>query len=216
MSEKIALLQIVDRLRILLTNARGIPLTQKVVIEKQQLSDLLKQLEQNMDPSLARAQQVLENEKQIIDTANATAAQTVNQANASAEEAVRQANITAKQTVEDANAQASATVTDANTRAADTVRLANDQANQTVASAQQQAAAMIAEATARARQMVDENEITLRAREEAEKLMDTTQRDCAEIKAKLTGGLKELFENADNQITQQLETLRALKQTIPE
>ena len=214
MSEKIALLQIVDRLKILVTNARSVPLTQKVMIEKQQLSDLLQQLEQNLDPSLARAQQILIQEQQIIDAANAAAAQTVNQANASAEEAVNQANITAQQTVEDANAQANATIADANARAADTVRLANDQANQTVASAQQQAAAMIAEATARAQQMVDEDEITLRAKEGAEKLMDDTQRACADMKAKVTGSMKTILEETGSKMTEQLEALRALTGTL--
>ncbi len=221
MSEQITVFQVFDRIDLLVAQAKKVPLTGKIMVDQSELTNLLRQAQAAISPDVALARQVLIERDGIIANARAIeedgkrkADQTINEAAMNAEEIVNRANYTAQQTVEEANSQANATVTDANARAADAVRLANDQATQTVAQAQQQASDILAEANERARQLIEENEITARAREQAEQLMDTTQRECAAFREKMNNALSDALGRAENGISEQLEALKKLKESI--
>ena len=201
--KKLMVYEIIDQINLFFDTAKKIPLTNKVVVEKSQLVELLAQLEQSIAPDLKEAQQLLNNKEEILDTAQ-------NQANAT----IQDADNSARATIEDAQRKAQATVTDAQNSAAEMTRNATEQANAMLADAQARANALVADAQARAEQLVSENEITIRAQQEAQNLLDQTHQECETFSANITGQVNELLEHIDLNLGSQLDSIRALRSQI--
>ena len=200
-AERITTLAIADRIQLAINNAKAVPFTGKVMVDKDDLTRLLGQLSASMPENLALADSVLAEKQQILDDSRRTA-----------EATTREATQQARTAVENANDQAQATLNDAQSRAADTLRSATDQANAMVADAQNRANAMIADAQAQAQQMVADSEIVARAQAEAQEILDNAHRDCEAYSARMHGAVGQMMENADMALAQQLDALRALRQ----
>lgn len=211
---KLATFELIDRLMLVAEQAKGIPLTNKMMVEREEVLGLLRRLEDSIPADLKQARDLLAIEKQIIDESNRQANQTVNEANAQAKNTVESANAQAQNTVDSANAQAQATLADAQARAAETLRSSSDQANAMLADAQARANAIISDAQARAQKMVSESEIIARAQAEAQEMLETTHRECEDFAMRVKGAVNHMMEMADAGLSQQLDSLRALRQDI--
>lgn len=202
-NRKLATLEQIDRLSHLVQQAKAIPLTGKIMLDREEMSVLLTDIARVLPDDLKRAQEVLDLEHKIIEDSNRQAVQTVEQANAQAQS-----------TVESANAQAQATVAEAQNRASETLHSASDQANAMIADAQARANATLADAQARAQKMVSESEIIARAQAEAQEMLESAHRECEDYTARVQGAMNHLMEVADVSLSQQLDSLRALRQEL--
>ncbi len=201
MENKLLTFELIDRINIMVGNARVIPLSGKIMLEKEEMLSLLQSLSDNLSADMKKAQQLLAMEEKILD-----------ESNRQAEASVREANATARSTIDGATAKAQSLTADAQARAAETVRMANEQANATVADAQARSQAMLADAQARAQQMVAESEIVARAQAEAGEMLEDAHRKCDEYAAGMNNAVSQTLDLADRALSQQLEQLRALRQ----
>ena len=193
--------ELLDRMEMLLSSAKNIPLTNRIMLEKEELASLMRRLEESIPSDLQKAKAIIAEEEKILEESNRMASETT-----------RKANQEAQSTVNSAKNQAQILVTDAQTRAGDTLRTATDQANAMVADAQARANAMVADAQARAQQMVADSEIIARAQAEAQEMLESAHRDCEAYSARMRDAVNQMMEQADAGLAQQLDSLRALRQ----
>lgn len=202
-SAKLRTFELIDRINLLVSNTKSIPFSNKIMVDKDEIANLMRSLEDSIPADLQQARQLLAVEQQIID-----------ESKRQAEETTRDAAQNARSTVENANNQAQATLADAQARAAETLRSSTDQANAMLADAQARANALVADAQARAQQMVAESEIIARAQAEAQEMLESTHRECEDYSARVHTAVTQLMEHADISLSQQLDALRALRQDI--
>lgn len=200
---EMGILELIDRLQMLVNDSRPIPFSNKLMIDRDVISDLVNKLGESVPTDVKTAAQILDKENEIISASQ-------KQAN----EMTRNAEQTAKNTIDSANRQAQATTNDAVSKAAETVRLANEQAAAILSDAQSQHNAMLQDAQNRAHQMVSEHEILTRAQAEAQELRDTTQHECDAYSHRVHEALDILLEQTDNALARQLDGLRVLRQQI--
>ena len=213
-STKLMTFEFIDRLNLLVSGARTVPLTNKIMADKEELLNLLKRLEDSIPDDVQQAKRLLDVEEQILAESRKEAEATINSANSLAKNTVDSANSQAKTTVESANSQAQSTVADAQARATETLRSATDQANAMLADAQARANAIVADAQARAQQLVAESEIIARAQAEAQEMLEAAHRECEDYSTRVHGAVAQMMEHADISLSQQLDALRTLRQEI--
>lgn len=202
-STKLSTFEILDRMNLMVSSAKTFPLSNRLMLDREELSALLRRLEDSIPNDLQQARKLLAVEQQIID-----------ESRRQADSAMKEAGESAKQTVEKANNQANATLADAQARAAETLRTSTDQANAMLADAQARAAAIIADAQARAQHMVADSEIIARAQAEAQEMLESAHRECEEYSMRVHGSVSQMLEQADDGLARQLDALRALRQEI--
>ena len=211
---KLMTYDLIDRMNLAITNARPIPLTGKVVVDREEFEHILRQLEENIPNDLQQARTFLKDIEKLIRDSKVQAENLVNQANEQAQNTVNQANQQAQDTVNQANQQATLTVNQANQQASDMTRNATEQANAMVADAQARAQAIIADAQAQANNLVAESEIVTRATAQAQEMLDNAHRECDDYSMRVHAAVTQMVEQADMTLVQQLDSLRALHQEI--
>ncbi|MBQ4435041.1 MAG: hypothetical protein IJJ80_00435 [Clostridia bacterium] len=193
----------VDQLNVILDRATKVPLSTRVVVDKQEVKQILQRVESSIDPDIRTAKDIIQQYDELIQKANRQAEQVTSEAN----EAARRA-------VDDANARAQTALQEAQARATDISRDAADKANAMVADAQARAAAMIADAQARAEQLVADSTITQRANAEAAQLLQRTHMDCDQYRLNTENSIQQTLERADGMLSAQLDQLRRLRQSF--
>lgn len=199
----LSVFDLLDKLELLLQNAKTIPLYGRIMLDKEECGSLIRRIRDSIPADVQTAKELLAMEDQII-----------SESRKQAEATVKEANNTARQTVDSANSQANATLSDAQNRANTTMQNAADQANAMVADAQARSSAMIADAQARAQQMVAESEIVARAQAQAQDLLDSAHRDCDAYAAQVRDSVNSLMTQADDALARQLDALRAMRQDM--
>lgn len=199
-SKRLMTFELLDRMAKLINEAKTIPIYNRIMLEKEEFTSLMRRLEETVPPDMQSARAIIDQEERILGDSQKIA-----------EETTSRANSEAKTTVANAQAQADTLVTDAQNRANETIRTATDQANAMIADAQARANAMIADAQARAQQMVAESEIVARAQAEAQEMLENAHRECDEYSARVHGAVHQMMENADIALAQQLDSLRAMR-----
>ena len=114
---KLSIFELIDRINLLVNSARTIPLSGKMMLDRDEVSDLLRRLEESIPQDLQHARQLLAVEQQIIDESRRQAETTVREANQNAKTTVENATNQANALMADAQARANALVADAQTRA---------------------------------------------------------------------------------------------------
>ena len=193
----------VDQLNGVIEKAAKVPLSTRVVVDKQEVKQLLQRVESSIDPDIRAAKDIIQQYDELIQKANRQA-----------EQVTSEANENARRTVEDAAKRAQATMQEAQARATDLSRDAADKANAMIADAQARAAAMIADAQTRAERLVAESAITQRANAEAAQLMQRAQMECDEYRQNMENGVQHALERADGMLSAQLDQLRRLRQSF--
>lgn len=194
---------LLGRMEKMVSNARGIPLSGKIMLEKEEFTALVRHLRDCIPVDLQTAKQVLEQEEAILSDSRRQA-----------EETKQDATNKANRMLESATQQANAMVNDAADKANTKVSDATNQANAIVADAQALANATVADAQARARQMVSDSEIVARAQAEAQEMLESAHRECDAYSAQVQETVHQLLENADAALSQQLDSLRAMRQDL--
>ena len=189
-SKRMMTFELLDRMSKLIGEAKTIPIYNRIMLEKEEFTSLIRRLNESIPPDMQSAQAIIDQEERILGDSRKIA-----------EETTAKANSEAQATVAKAQAQADTLVTDAQNRANETIRSATDQAN-----------AMIADAQARAQQMVAESEIVARAQAEAQEMLESTHRDCEEFTGRAHDAVNQLLEQTDMYMTQQLDSLRAARE----
>ncbi len=200
---KLRVFDYVDQLNAIFDKATKVPLSTRVVVDKQEVKQLLQRLESNIDPDIRSAKDIIQQYDELIRKANQQAEQVTSEANANA-----------RRTADDAAARAQTTLQEAQARAAELSRDAADKANAMVADAQARASAMIADAQARAEQLVAESTITQRANAEAAQLIQRTHMDCDQYRMNMENSVQQTLERADSMLGAQLDQLRRLRQSF--
>ncbi len=202
-SNRLMTFELLDRMTMMISNAKTIPLYNRIMLEKEEFTSLMRRLEESIPADLQKARAIIEQEEQILTESNKIASDTT-----------QKANQEAQTTVENAKAQAQSLLSDAQNRANDTMRSATDQANAMMADAQGRANALVADAQAQAQQMVADSEIIARAQAEAQEMLESAHRDCDEYSARMHDAVSQMMEQADMGLAQQLDALRALRQNF--
>ena len=200
---RLQVLDLVTELQKKIEVAGKVPLTNRVVLDRQEINQIAEQIRGSLDPDLTKAQDVLANQIEILTSSQQKADQTLSEAENGA-----------RATLDDAARRAQATLADAQAKASEMARDAADKANAMVADAQARAQAMLADAQARAAQLVSENEITLRANQEAEHILSTAQAEADRFRSLSRQEVHGLMANADAALSQQLDALRQLRQNL--
>ena len=105
-STKLSTFEILDRMNLMVSSAKTFPLSNRLMLDREELSALLRRLEDSIPNDLQQARKLLAVEQQIID-----------ESRRQADSAMKEAGESAKQTVEKANNQANATLADAQAEA---------------------------------------------------------------------------------------------------
>ncbi len=200
-SKRMMTFELLDRMSKLIGEAKTIPIYNRIMLEKEEFTSLIRRLNESIPPDMQSAQAIIDQEERILGDSRKIA-----------EETTAKANSEAQATVANAQAKADTLVTDAQNRANETIRGATDQANAMIADAQARANARIADAQARAQQMVAESEIVARAQAEAQEMLESTHRDCEEFTGRAHDAVNQLLEQTDMYMTQQLDSLRAARE----
>ena len=195
--------ELVDRLQMLINDARSIPLSNKLLIDRDVILGLAQKLADSVPADVKKAAQIVEKENEIIDVSQ-------KQAN----EKIRDAQQTAQTTIDNAKRDAETVKHNAEANAAETIRLAHEQADAILSSAHSEGNRILQDAQNRASQMVSEHEIVTRARAEAQELRDATQQECDDYSRRVHEALDGMMEQADNAMTRQLEDIRTLRQQM--
>ena len=200
---KLRVFDYVDQLNSIFDKAAKVPLSTRIIVDKQEVKQLLQRLESNIDPDIRSAKDIIQQYDELI-----------RKANEQAEQVTAEANENARRAVDDAAARAQTTMQEAQARAAELSRDAADKANAMVADAQARAAAMIADAQARAEQLVADSTITQRANAEAAQLLQRTHMDCDQYRLNMENSVQQTLEHADGMLSAQLDQLRRLRQSF--
>ncbi len=214
MSDEMKSVEVLDRLRLMVDEARLLPLSNKILLEKGDLAALLQKLDNALPEDVRRAKELLTEQDQILSSSREEAQRTVTEARQEAEKTVSEATEKAKSMLSEAEQTSQAQLNDARSRSSEMMVDATNRANSTLAEAQQRAAAVVADAEERAKQMTDEGTIMQAAREQAQQLIDTTRRDCDAYTRQVREALGKFLDDADSGLAAQLEQFRNFRQQM--
>ncbi len=193
--------ELLDRMTRIVSEARAIPLSKKIMLDKDEFASLMRRLEESIPSDLQKARAIIDEEEKILAESDRIATETTQKAKQDSQAMMDSARTESQQMV-----------TDAQNRASETMRSATDQANAMVADAQNRANALLADAQAQAQQMVADSEIVARAQAEAQEMLESAHRDCDAYSARMHDTVAQMMEQADLGLAQQLDALRALRQ----
>lgn len=192
-----------DELMLLLKNSKKIPLTDTVMLNQTQAIELIKRIVSSYDPSLEKAQKIIENEEHIIVDAQHKADETMQQAKAQAQGMVNESNTYAQSTKQNADAYV-----------AQTQKAAEDQAQAILADAQNQAGHLVEDAKAHADELVSQTTILARAEAQAQEILENANQHALALRNQTQQELDSLINHVDGTITAQLNELRLIRQNI--
>ncbi len=214
MSEGMKTLEVLDQIRLMVDNARTLPLSNKLMIEKGEMAALLRKLDSALPDDVKRAQEVLSEQERLLTESREEAEKTLREARDEAQKTLDEARTSAEKTIHDAEESAAAQLNDAQTRSADMLADATGRANAALAEASQKSQAIVADAEVRARQMTDEHTIMQSARDQADQLLNATRQDCQAYSQEVRENMMKLIDAADAGLETQLTNLRAYRQQM--
>jgi len=194
---------LIDKLSLSVQNARKVPLTGLVMIEQNEALELLKRVVSSYDPQLEKADIILNNEKNIIDDANATA-----------ERVTKEADLQAQSVVNEANSYAQNTRASADAYAAETSHQAEEKANAMLADAQARARQTVEDAQAHADTLVSETTVLARAQEEAENLLKNANEHAAAVERQTQQDMLNILSQLESNLDGKLNDVRMMLQSV--
>ena len=194
---------LIDELTLSLQNAKKMPFTDSVIVNQSQITDALKRIVTNYDPSLEKADKIITNEERILADATDSANRTMGDAQAQAQGMVSEANTYAQQTRAHADAYGQ-----------ETTRQADEQARAILADAQNRAQHMIDDARAQADELVSQTTVLARAEAQARELLENANQHAEGLRQQTQRDLTTLLEHVDAAVSVQLNEVRILKQNI--
>lgn len=177
-----------DQIEALVEQARAVPLSATIMINRAEILDLLDQAREALPEDLVAADAVVADADAVL-----------GRADSAAESTIAEANSRAQSTVEQAENKAAHIVSTAEEEASRTVEAAKEQAKASVNQARSDAEALIADAKAQAAQLVAAENITHMAEERGRQIVGAARQE-----------EKKLREGADQYVAHSLGELAAL------
>lgn len=161
-----------DQIDILVENARSVPLSANIVLNKAEILDLVSQARDALPEDLVAADAVVADADAVLDRADNAA-----------EAAIDEANAKARALLEDARERADSVLTEARDESERAVERAKEEAAHTTARAKKEAEDLLAEATAQAEQMIAADAITQAAQTRARDLVMQSRNEADKLRA---------------------------------
>ena len=194
---------LIDELTLQIQNAKKVPFTDSVMINQGQLTDALKRIVTNYDPSLEKADKIIQNEESILNDANASANKTMTAAQTQAQGMVSEANTYAQNTKAHADQYAQ-----------ETTSQAQEQARAVIADAQTRAHHMVEDAKAQADELVSQTSVLARAEAQAREILENANQHAQGLRQQTHHDLSSLLDHVDAAVSVQLNDIRLLKQNL--
>lgn len=176
-----------DQIDILVENARAVPLSANIVLNKAEILDLVSQARDALPEDLVAADAVVADADAVL-----------GRADNAAEAAIEEANAKARALLEDARERADSVLVEARDEAERAVERAKEEASHTTSRAKKEAEDLLADARAQAEQMVAADAITVAAKNRAHELVMQSRAEADKLRA-----------GADNYVTKTLGTASA-------
>ncbi|WP_026460899.1 hypothetical protein [Schaalia suimastitidis] len=163
---------VLDRIEDLVDDARSVPLSANVMVNKAEIKDLIEQAREALPEDIVNADAVVADADALLGRADSAAEVTIAEANTRARTTLDQAREKAEQLVEDATQQATATTARA---AEEAERIRQD--------AQREAEEILADAKAQAERMVTTENIAQMAQDRARQIVAEARRVDAQLRS---------------------------------
>lgn len=160
-----------DQIKDLVQQARAVPLSASIMVNRAELLDLLDQAREALPEDLVAADAVVADADAVLGRADSAAETTIAEANSRAQSTLDQANDKAAQIVQTANEQASRTV-----------EQANEEAEATLAQARSEAEAILVDANAQANRLISTENITHMAEDRAREIVAAARSNDAQMR----------------------------------
>lgn len=161
-----------DQIASLVENARNVPLSANVVLNKAEIMDLVEQAREALPDDLVAADAVVADAEAVLIRADSAA-----------DAAVSEANQKANAIMEEARERADSIMREARSEAERTVARADEDASHTQSKARKEAEDLMTDAKAQAERLISANSITEMANQRARELMNKTQNEAAKLRA---------------------------------
>ena len=194
---------LIDELTLQLQNAKKMPFTDSVLVNQTHVVDALKRIVTSYDPSLEKADKIIQNEESILADAAVAANQTMTTSQGQAQGMVSESNTYAQKTKAYADNYAK-----------DTTRQAEEQARAILADAQTRAHNMVEDAKAQADELVSQTTVLARAEAQARELLENANQHAEGLRQQTQHDLTNLLDHVDASISVQLNDIRLIKQNL--
>lgn len=194
---------LIDELTLQLQNAKKMPFTDSVLVNQTHMVDALKRIVTSYDPSLEKADKIIQNEESILADAAAEANQTMTTSQGQAQGMVSESNTYAQKTKAYADNYAK-----------DTTRQAEEQVRAILADAQTRAHNMVEDAKAQADELVSQTTVLARAEAQARELLENANQHAEGLRQQTQHDLTNLLDHVDASISVQLNDIRIIKQNL--
>ncbi|MFT0762408.1 ATP synthase F0 subunit B [Scrofimicrobium sp. R131] len=165
------LIAALDQIEVMVDEARAVPLSPNVIVNKAGIVDLLSQAREALPEDLIAADAVVADADAVLDRADATAEVTIAEANAKA-----------KSIVEEARERADLMLREATEESDRKVARAQEEANQIRQRTQDDVERMVADARAQAEQMVARETVLVQAEDKARQLLHEARTQAGDLR----------------------------------
>lgn len=162
---------ILDQIEDLVEEARAVPLSASVMVNKAELIDLLEQAREALPEDLVAADAVVADADAVL-----------GRADSAAEVTIAEANSRARATIDEAREKAQQLVGDAGERAERMVERAQEDAEATIAQARAEAEAILTDANAQAERLIASENISQLAQERAREIVAEARHQEAQLR----------------------------------
>lgn len=179
-----------DRLESLVGDARALPLSANVVVNRAEVLDLLDQARQALPDDVVSADAIVRDADAVLARADHAADDTVAEASARA-----------RASLQDAREKADTVLAEARDRAEQAVRTAKEQAERERQEAHQQAEEDLADAQARARELVADHQITRAAEKRGREVVAAAQAEAQKLREGANAYVQSVFRDVSKLLT---------------
>ncbi len=195
--------QKMDQLTMMIQGAKAIPLTNTCRVDRDEALRAINDIRESLPVVIQECDSVVLHQNSIINVATEKAQSIQADATSWATQYYKDAQNKVEQMQATANRQATDLVNNAQQKAAAMVQEAREQANH-----------LLQEAQAKADQMVSEEEVLLRARNEAETLKQNTQQEVERLYSEVYHHIDDVLAQLDRSISEKLTDIRLTRQQI--
>lgn len=175
----------------------------RVLVDRKNLEELLRELSDSMEPDLVAARDLLTQTDEIRAQADDYKRKTVSEANAEAEHVKRESDMNLAKAQNDTEKTCRDMLEQATAKSNEMMNQAAEHANRRVAAADEEA-----------KRLVSTNEITLRAQARAAEIEEKANREADELRRRTMQELSDVLLQAENVLGGQLNGLRSARQQL--
>lgn len=186
-----------DQIDVLVENARGVPLSANIVLNKAEILDLVGQAREALPEDLVAADAVVADADAVLTRADSAAEAAVSEANAKARSVLEESRERADSIMAEARDEAERRVQRAEEESAHTISRAKKEAEDLLADARAQAERMVAADAVTEMAQSRANDLITKSRRESERLREGAQQYVGEALGQTSNLLNDLLRRTD-------------------